>query len=249
MKEIIRNASIEAMRRGACVGLDDVKTLEDANLASNNHAILYVLRGLDVWFDLDTLKQAILQEEDSLLHVAVSSYGGERWRSLPREVFDVLTSYILSKRSVPAPTPFISTVTAVLNDIVVPSLFLSPSSSGGQRLQFTKHAPSIEVIDASRAKQKAGKTWGSVQTNRRIKPKEVYCFSVQIVLSPKSHTFLGVTTDMANLKTYVGGDKEGWGVIGTKAVWFGREKRRSYGEGENGQKARQLSRVARNLIR
>jgi hypothetical protein len=138
----------------------------------------------------------------------------------------------MSKRSVPTPTPLISTVTAVLNNIVVPGLFLSPSSSGGQRLQFTRHAPSIEVIDGTRAKQKAGKTWGSVQTNRRIKPGEVYCFSVQIVLSPKSHTFLGVTTEMASLKTYVGGDKEGWGVIGTKAVWFGREKRRAYGEGE-----------------
>ena len=33
------------------------------------------------------------------------------------------------------------------------------------------------------------------------------------------------------MKTYVGGDREGWGVIGTKAVWWGREKRRAYGEG------------------
>jgi hypothetical protein len=73
MKVIIRDASIEAIRRGACVGLDDVKTLEDVSLATNNHAIIYVRRGLDLWFDLDTLKQG---ENGTNLQIAQDSKAG-----------------------------------------------------------------------------------------------------------------------------------------------------------------------------
>lgn len=48
----------------------------------------------------------------------------------------------------------------------------------------------------------------------------------------KGHVFLGVATAEASTRTYVGGDKHGWGMIGTKALWHNRSKvRGDYGEG------------------
>ena len=33
------------------------------------------------------------------------------------------------------------------------------------------------------------------------------------------HVFVGVATALASVKTYVGGDKVGWDIIGTQALW------------------------------
>jgi len=46
----------------------------------------------------------------------------------------------------------------------------------------------------------------------------------------RGHVFVGVATAQATTRTYVGGDKYGWGMIGTQALWHDRRKiRGDYG--------------------
>ena len=48
----------------------------------------------------------------------------------------------------------------------------------------------------------------------------------------KGHIFIGVCTRGASVGTYVGGDRNGWGLIGTRALWHNRRKvRGDYGDG------------------
>ena len=48
----------------------------------------------------------------------------------------------------------------------------------------------------------------------------------------KGHIFIGVCTREASVGTYVGGDRNVWGLIGTRALWHNRRKvRGDYGDG------------------
>lgn len=62
------------------------------------------------------------------------------------------------------------------------------------------------------------KAWASVVVQEGFQPKSgVHEFTVRIDKCDKGHTFVGIVTAEAAVETYVGGDKFGWGMIGTRA--------------------------------
>ena len=88
----------------------------------------------------------------------------------------------------------------------------------------TKCADSI-ALSKHNAHQRASKTWGTVLSTIGFSPKTgVHSWAVQLDKCEKGHVFVGVTTSQASTRTYVGGDKYGWGVIGTQALWHERSK-------------------------
>jgi hypothetical protein len=101
----------------------------------------------------------------------------------------------------------------------------------------TKCADSISVatvspgVPAVTANQRATKVWGTVLSTACFMPKSgVHRFAVKLEKCERGHVFVGVSTARANLKTYVGGDSNGWGLIGTQALWHDRNKiRGDYG--------------------
>lgn len=75
------------------------------------------------------------------------------------------------------------------------------------------------------AVQRAHRVWGTVFGKKSFKPKSgIYRWAVHMKACEKGHIFIGVVTAKASTKTYVGGDKFGWGMIGTKALWHDRKK-------------------------
>lgn len=54
----------------------------------------------------------------------------------------------------------------------------------------------------------------------------IHRFAVKLDQCERGHVFIGVATARANTKSYVGGDKNGWGFIGTQALWHDRNKLR-----------------------
>jgi len=88
----------------------------------------------------------------------------------------------------------------------------------------TKCADSISVASsgspAVTANQRATKVWGTVLSTTCFLPKTgVHRWAVKMDKCERGHVFVGVSTARANLKTYVGGDGQGWGLIGTQALW------------------------------
>ena len=76
--------------------------------------------------------------------------------------------------------------------------------------------------------QRANKVWGTVLSTKYFKPKSgVHRWAVKLDKCERGHIFIGVGTARTSTKTYVGGDKNGWGVIGTQALWHDRKKIRS----------------------
>jgi hypothetical protein len=75
------------------------------------------------------------------------------------------------------------------------------------------------------ALQRASKVWGTVLSTTSFSPKSgVHRWAIRLDKCERGHVFVGVTTAQATLRTYVGGDKYGWGVIGTQALWHDRRK-------------------------
>lgn len=73
--------------------------------------------------------------------------------------------------------------------------------------------------------QRASKVWGSVMSSHYFNPKSgIHRWAVRLDKCERGHVFIGVATAQAGLKTYVGGDKFGWGMIGTQALWHERKK-------------------------
>jgi len=108
-----------------------------------------------------------------------------------------------------------------------------PSSS----LQFdsTKCSDSIALISAfnespsggsgASVHQRASKVWGTVLSTHHYSPKTgVHRWAVRLDKCERGHVFIGVATAQASMRTYVGGDKFGWGMIGTQALWHDRRK-------------------------
>lgn len=73
--------------------------------------------------------------------------------------------------------------------------------------------------------QRASKVWGTVLSTQQYSPKTgVHRWAVRLDKCERGHVFIGVATSQATMKTYVGGDKYGWGMIGTQALWHDRRK-------------------------
>ncbi len=110
----------------------------------------------------------------------------------------------------------------------------------GQGKSFTfessKCADSIALVSSEAggfsAHQRASKVWGTVLGSKSFDPKSgVHRWAVRLDKCERGHVFVGVATSRASTKTYVGGDKYSWGVIGTQALWHERRKIRSdYGD-------------------
>lgn len=98
----------------------------------------------------------------------------------------------------------------------------------------TKCSDSIAIsssVDGPCANQRASKVWGTVLSMKHFNPKSgIHRWALRIDKCERGHVFFGVATSQASTKTYVGGDKYGWGVIGTQALWHNRSKiRGDYG--------------------
>ena len=84
-----------------------------------------------------------------------------------------------------------------------------------------------------RATQRQPKDWGTAACAQGMAPGSgVYSWLVALDQCEKGHVFVGAVSAAANRATYVGGDKHGWGVIGTGALWHAKARVRSdYCEG------------------
>ena len=75
--------------------------------------------------------------------------------------------------------------------------------------------------------QRASKDWGTALSSRCFNPRTgVHRWAVRLDKCERGHVFVGVATSQASMRTYVGGDKYGWGMIGTQALWHDRRKLR-----------------------
>jgi SPRY domain len=58
----------------------------------------------------------------------------------------------------------------------------------------------------------------------------VNTWRIHIDATPTAYLFIGVATREADVTTFLGGDKHGWGFIGDRALYHGRARTRAYGE-------------------
>ncbi|CAM9240721.1 unnamed protein product, partial [Discosporangium mesarthrocarpum] len=115
---------------------------------------------------------------------------------------------------------------------------LSSSSGEAERrgMEFDPHRASRNISlceGESTVTQQQNKSWGSIMVKKGFQPGSgVHKWIVHVDRCEKGHIFLGVCTGQVNVNTYVGGDGNGWGLIGTKALWHNRTKvRGDYGDG------------------
>ena len=96
---------------------------------------------------------------------------------------------------------------------------------------LSNHSDGSSSLNGSSAHQRASKVWGAVLSSTSFSPKTgIHRWAVRLDRCERGHVFVGVSTAQASIKTYVGGDKYGWGVIGTQALWHERRKvRGDYG--------------------
>jgi hypothetical protein len=81
------------------------------------------------------------------------------------------------------------------------------------------------MLDNSSIHQRASKVWGTALASKHYNPKSgVHRWAVRMDKCERGHIFIGVATAQASAKTYIGGDKFGWGMIGTQALWHDRRK-------------------------
>ncbi|DAZ95584.1 TPA: hypothetical protein N0F65_006070 [Lagenidium giganteum] len=95
-------------------------------------------------------------------------------------------------------------------------------------------AETMTLSDGNRtAKQCTAKQWGMAMATTGCPPNTgIHEWAVRLDRCEKGHIFLGVCTRDASVATYVGGDRQGWGLIGTRALWHNRSKvRGDYGDG------------------
>ncbi|GLE04956.1 hypothetical protein PINS_up013937 [Pythium insidiosum] len=95
-------------------------------------------------------------------------------------------------------------------------------------------ADTMTLLDGNKtARQYTAKQWGMVMATTGCPPNSgVHEWAVRLDRCEKGHIFLGVCTRDASVATYVGGDRQGWGLIGTRALWHNRSKvRGDYGDG------------------
>jgi hypothetical protein len=97
------------------------------------------------------------------------------------------------------------------------SIAILPTSDLASATQGSINGPSVH--------QRASKVWGTVLSNQNYLPKTgTHRWAVRLDKCERGHVFIGVATAQASMRTYVGGDKYGWGMIGTQALWHDRRK-------------------------
>jgi hypothetical protein len=113
---------------------------------------------------------------------------------------------------------------------------VNPSPSSNLHFDPTKCSDSIAILSTDSpssvggpsAHQRASKVWGAVLSSSFFSPKTgVHRWAIRLDKCERGHVFVGVATSQASTRTYVGGDKFGWGVIGTQALWHDRRKVRA----------------------
>jgi len=123
---------------------------------------------------------------------------------------------------------------AVAQASTAPGDLVRISANPSTSLQFdaTKCSDSIAILgesstggNGSSVHQRASKVWGAVLSTHHYSPKTgVHRWAVRLDKCERGHVFVGVATSQASMRTYVGGDKYGWGMIGTQALWHDRRK-------------------------
>jgi hypothetical protein len=110
---------------------------------------------------------------------------------------------------------------------------VSPNPSSILHFDPTKCSDSIAILSSDSpsavggpsAHQRASKVWGAVLSSSFYSPKTgVHRWAIRLDKCERGHVFVGVATAQASTRTYIGGDKFGWGVIGTQALWHDRRK-------------------------
>lgn len=107
-----------------------------------------------------------------------------------------------------------------------------PDPSVALQFDSTKCSDSIAILSShsdssngASAHQRASKVWGTVISSTFFNPKSgVHRWAIRLDRCERGHVFVGVSTAQASMRTYVGGDKYGWGLIGTQALWHDRRK-------------------------
>ncbi|CAK4613794.1 unnamed protein product [Aphanomyces euteiches] len=98
----------------------------------------------------------------------------------------------------------------------------------------TRCAETLTLVENNQsAKQHTAKQWGMVISTYACAPNTgLHEWAVRLDRCEKGHVFLGVCAREVSVSTYVGGDRLGWGLIGTRALWHNRSKvRGDYGDG------------------
>jgi hypothetical protein len=131
--------------------------------------------------------------------------------------------------------------TASLIKSPVDTLRVGQDNSNKIEFDATKCSDSMSIISSSDASgshptsssinQRASKVWGTVLSSTPFSPKTgIHRWAIRLDKCERGHVFIGVATAQASMRTYVGGDKYGWGMIGTQALWHDRRKiRGDYG--------------------
>ena len=145
-------------------------------------------------------------------------------------LFDGL--YAMSKPETNAVSPVLAPAKKSLDPSAI-HVHANPVS----RLTFdsTKCADSIAIVsnadlaantgNGPSVNQRASKVWGAVLSTQYFSPKTgIHRWAVKLDKCERGHVFIGVSTSQASVRTYVGGDKHGWGMIGTQALWHDRRK-------------------------
>eukprot|EP00948_MAST-09A_sp_MAST-9A-sp1_P001621 g1621.t1 len=98
-------------------------------------------------------------------------------------------------------------------------------------LDPTNCSSAIEVSDSGLTiTNHKYETWGTVRADTLVPIEGISSWEVKIDTSPKGHIFLGVATSEANLNSYLGSDRYGWGYIGNRGAWHNKKKAKSYGK-------------------
>lgn len=122
-----------------------------------------------------------------------------------------------------------------LQDLMIQRLGGSHSEEpSALEFDLSRCAETMTLSDGNRtAKQYTAKQWGMVMATTGCPPNTgIHEWGVRLDRCEKGHIFLGVCTRDASVATYVGGDRQGWGLIGTRALWHARSKvRGDYGDG------------------
>jgi hypothetical protein len=104
----------------------------------------------------------------------------------------------------------------------------------GLELDSARKSDNISLSDDSRTvTQRKSKSWGCILAKQGFAPGTgIHQWIIHLGRCEKGHVFIGVCTAQASTSTYVGGDRHGWGLIGTRALWHNRSKiRGDYGDG------------------
>ena len=106
---------------------------------------------------------------------------------------------------------------------------LSPSA---QNLVFNPQRcdPQIVLSENNKtATYKATKTWATVCAGGQglLPSSGTHKWSIKIDKCDRGHIFVGIVTADASLATYAGGDRNGWGLIGTRTLWHNKSKVKS----------------------